>query len=231
MTRILTTVVIAIVLAFIVRQPVQAQPAATMALPDPGGVKQLYPGCNAVALTFPNGTIAQTVANAVSPAGSIQAIWRYNAAQQRFEAFSPAAPQASDLLSVDFLEAVWICVAGALPTPSAVAPAPVPPPPSAGTTYAGSHSGGGTVRFTVSADGRYVEIFVAKGFCGLHENGLWVPSIRITGNAFYWEEQFYDRFRMISGTIEPSGEAFGNVSYHDMGGCHRDGLSWTAYIQ
>ena len=76
---------------------------------------------------------------------------------------------------------------------------------------------------------------MAEGFCGDETNGLWVDRIRITGGAFYgafyWEEHFYDRFRIISGTIQPSGEAFGNISYHDMGGCHRDGLSWTAQLQ
>jgi hypothetical protein len=106
-----------------------AQPAATIALPEPGGAKALYAGCNAVAVTFPNGTSSQAVANAVSPAGSLQAIWSYNTAQQRFTAFSPAAPQASDLLSVNFLDAVWVCVAGAPPAPEAIAPTPAPPMP------------------------------------------------------------------------------------------------------
>jgi len=243
MSKMLTITVITILLALAARGSVaQAQPVATIALPEPGGTEQLYPGCNAVALTFPGGTASQTVAQAVSPGGLVQAIWRYNAAQQRFEAFSPAAPQASDLLSVDFLDAVWICVAAtpfAAPTPVAPpaaptlvpAPPPAPSPPSAVTSYTGTHSGGGTVRFTVSPDGKYVELFVAEGFCGDQNNGLWVPMIRITGGAFYWEEHFYDRFRIISGTIQPSGEALGNISYHDMEGCHRDGLSWTAYIQ
>jgi hypothetical protein len=243
MRSILATSAIATLFAFVVYQPVQAQAVATITLPEPGGAKQLYPGCNPVALTFPNGTTSQAVANAVSPAGSIEAIWGYDGAEQRFEAYSPTAPQASDLLSVDFLDAVWICVAGvppAAPTPPALpvvptlVPAPPPVPtgaPSAAATYAGTHSGGGTIRFTVSPDGRYVELFAAEGFCGDQNNGLWVPMIRITGGAFYWEERFYDRFRIISGTIQPSGEAFGNISYHDMYGCHRDGLSWTAHAQ
>ncbi len=113
-----------------------AQPVATIALPEPGAAKELYPGCNAVAVTFPDGTSSQTVANAVSPAGSLQAIWSYDTAQQRFTAFSPAAPQASDLLSVDFLDAVWVCLAGVplapSATPNAVSVPPtsaIPPPP------------------------------------------------------------------------------------------------------
>jgi len=108
-----------------------AQPTATIALPEPGTAKELYAGCNMVALTFPNGTGSQAVVNAVSPVGSVQGIWSYDTAQQRFTAFSPAAPQASDLLSVNFLDAVWVCIAGAPPAPAAVAPTAAPPMPPA----------------------------------------------------------------------------------------------------
>ena len=101
---------------------VRAQPVASIALPEPGGSVQLYPGCNNITLTFPDGTASETVVQAVTPAGVVQAMWRHNAAQNKFEGFSPAAPQASDLLTVNFLDAVWLCVRGALP------PAPTPPP-------------------------------------------------------------------------------------------------------
>ncbi len=114
------------------RLAAHAQPVATIALLEPGAAKELYPGCNAVAVTFPDGTTSQTVANAVSPPGSLQAIWSYNTAQQRFTAYSAAAPQASDLLSVNLLDAVWICVAGAPPAPAAVAPTVAPVPPASG---------------------------------------------------------------------------------------------------
>lgn len=122
---------------------VGAQPVASIALPAPGGAVQLYSGCNNIALTFPNGTASENVMQAVTPAGAVEAMWRYNGAQKTYQAFSPAAPQASDLLSVDFLDAVWVCVAGApLPTPTspaggasatAVPPAPTAPPPPAPT--------------------------------------------------------------------------------------------------
>jgi hypothetical protein len=102
----------------------RAQPVASITLPAPGATKQLYPGCNNISLTFPDGTTSQTVVQAVTPAGSVQAMWRHNAALNRFEGFSPAAPQASDLLSVDFLDSVWLCVTAA---PS---PVPTPPPPT-----------------------------------------------------------------------------------------------------
>ena len=89
---------------------VHAQPAASIALPDPGGVEQLYEGCNNIALTFPEGTTSDEVVQAVSPAGAAESMWRYDASQNRFLGFSPAAPQASDLLTVNFLDAVWLCI-------------------------------------------------------------------------------------------------------------------------
>jgi inhibitor of cysteine peptidase len=88
---------------------VQAQPVATITLPEPGGIEQLYEGCNNIALTFPNGTTSQTVVQAVSPVGAVESMWRHEASQNRFLGFSPAAPQASDLLTVNFLDAVWLC--------------------------------------------------------------------------------------------------------------------------
>jgi len=91
---------------------VRAQPVASIALPSRGTV-QLYSGCNNIALSFPDGTDSQTVVNAVTPAGEVQGMWRHNAALNTFEGFSPAAPQASDLLSVNEWDAVWLCVGGA----------------------------------------------------------------------------------------------------------------------
>ena len=107
---------------------VRAQPVASIALPPPRGTVQLYSGCNNIALTFSDGTTSQTVVQAVTPAGVIQAMWRHNAAENRFEGFSPAAPQASDLLTVNLWDAVWLCVGGAPPA------APTAPPPAAPTT-------------------------------------------------------------------------------------------------
>jgi hypothetical protein len=40
-------------------------------------------------------------------------MWRHNAALNTFEGFSPAAPQASDLLTVNQWDAAWLCVAEA----------------------------------------------------------------------------------------------------------------------
>ena len=89
---------------------VRAQPVASITLPDPGGIVQLYEGCNSISLTFPDGTASQMVVQAVSPAGAAVSMWRFDATQSRFLGFSTAAPQASDLLTVNSLDAVWLCV-------------------------------------------------------------------------------------------------------------------------
>ena len=87
-----------------------AQAVASIALPDPGGVEQLFEGCNNIALTFPDGTTSEAVVQTVTPAGAVQSMWRYDASQSRFLGFSPGAPQASDLLTVNRLDAVWLCI-------------------------------------------------------------------------------------------------------------------------
>jgi hypothetical protein len=110
---------------------VKAQAVASIALPPPRGTVQLYSGCNNIALSFPDGTASQTVLQAVTPAGVVEAMWRHSAAQNTFEGFSPAAPQASDLLTVNLWDAVWLCVAGGvLPAPPASPTATAIPPPA-----------------------------------------------------------------------------------------------------
>ena len=104
--------------------PVRAEPVASITLPDPSGTVQLYPGCNNISLTFPDGTASQTVVAAVTPTDVVEAMWRHDAALNRWDGYSPEYPEASDLVSVNFLDAVWICTAGAggsglpLPPPS-----------------------------------------------------------------------------------------------------------------
>ena len=129
----LVVMVAAVVTLLGLRGPsAQAQPVASVALPAPGATKQLYPGCNNVSLTFPDGTPSQTVVQAVTPAGSVESMWRHNAAQNRFEGFSPQYPHVSDLLMVNFLDAVWFCmVAGPVQPPPLP---PTPPPPGATAT-------------------------------------------------------------------------------------------------
>ncbi len=105
---------------------VQAQPVASISLPPPGAAKDLYAGCNNIALTFPDGTGSQTVVQAVTVPGAVESLWRHSAALNKFEGFSPAAPQASDLLSVNFLDPVWVCMSSSSGGTSSA------PPPSAG---------------------------------------------------------------------------------------------------
>ncbi len=125
----------------------QAQPVASISLPAPGAVKQLYPNCNNITLTFPDGTPSQTVVQAVTPPDAVESLWRHSAALGRFEGFNPAFPGASDLPSVSFLDAVWLCMVegpgvtappppppGATATATSPAQPPPPPPPSAGVT-------------------------------------------------------------------------------------------------
>jgi hypothetical protein len=92
---------------------------------------QLFVGCNNVSLTWPSGTTTETVAAAVAPAGALVAIWRFEAAQTRFLGFSPQFPQASDLRTVNRLDAVFLCVnaAGTLGRP-ALGDGPAPAPTS-----------------------------------------------------------------------------------------------------
>jgi len=128
----IVTAALAVVVGLLLCSPalVRAQPLASITLPSPGATKQLYPGCNNIALTFRDGTDSQAVVHAVTPAGVVQAMWRHNAAENRFQGFSPAAPQASDLLTVNLWDAVWLCVGGAPPT----APTVPPVPPTAAPT-------------------------------------------------------------------------------------------------
>ena len=80
--------------------------------PPAGGTEMvpLVAGCTNVALTWPDGTPTGAVARAITPPQALLAIWRYDSARQRFQAFSPQAPQASDLLTVNALDAVFICM-------------------------------------------------------------------------------------------------------------------------
>jgi hypothetical protein len=110
------TFLLAVLVAFLIGQgaAATAQPIASIALPAPGSSEDLYAGCNAVSLTFPDGSSSFTVVQAVTPAGSIESIWRYDPPTNRFLGFSPAALVASDLETVDYLDVVWLCIHEAL---------------------------------------------------------------------------------------------------------------------
>ena len=78
--------------------------------PGPTETVALAAGCTNVSLTWPDGTPTGAVARAIAPPARLVAIWRYDAAQRRFLAFSPRSAQASDLPTVDRLDAVFICM-------------------------------------------------------------------------------------------------------------------------
>jgi hypothetical protein len=101
---------------------------------------ELVNGCTNVSLTWPAGTAVAVVVGAVSPGGSVRAIWKFDAPSQQFLAWSVEAPQASNLTTVNPLDAVFICAtaAGLLTrpvlgttstTPVTVAPVLVPAAP------------------------------------------------------------------------------------------------------
>lgn len=141
---------------------VRAQPVASIALPAPGSTEQLYPRCNNISLTFPDGTSCQTVVQAVTPAGAVETLWRFNPSQNRFEGFSPAYPQASDLLSVYFLDAVWLCIHEA----PATGPQPAPPPPPPGATPTATPTAVPTSEPSLTADLAVTHLFATASPAG-----------------------------------------------------------------
>jgi len=110
---------------------------ADTAVAQPPRVVGLFPACNNVALTFPGGTSATAVVAQVTPPDAAQAMWRLDAQTSVFAGYSPAAPQASDLVTVGFLDAVFLCVnqqaSISMPGVSEPAAGPVPAPPVAPT--------------------------------------------------------------------------------------------------
>jgi hypothetical protein len=71
----------------------------------------LVEGCNPVASTYADGTAIATAAGAVAPADALDAIWNFDPASGTWQGYSPDAPAAvSDLESIDFLDAIFVCV-------------------------------------------------------------------------------------------------------------------------
>lgn len=72
---------------------------------------QLVTGCNNVSLTFPDNTPTGTVGNGVTPSAALLSVWKLvDPATSKYKAFFPGATQASDLPTVNRLDAVFICV-------------------------------------------------------------------------------------------------------------------------
>lgn len=73
---------------------------------------ELFNGCNNVSLTWPSGTATSVVAASISPASSLNAIWRLNNVAQTFQGFAPQFPTQSDLTTVNRIDAVFVCMSG-----------------------------------------------------------------------------------------------------------------------
>lgn len=82
--------------------------STTMA--PPTEAMRLVTGCNNVSLTWPDGTSPALVARAISPDRALDAIWRYDAVGGRFIAWSPLPGAPNDLLVVQRLDAVFLCM-------------------------------------------------------------------------------------------------------------------------
>lgn len=115
-------------------QPEQPEPIIPP-YPYPIRVVNLVVGCNNISLTYPDGTPVNVVEGSVNPPGALYALWRLNPMPPgplpgpRYEGYAPAAPEASDLQGVSFLEAAFLCVSvQSTVTMPEVTPYPVPLP-------------------------------------------------------------------------------------------------------
>ena len=70
----------------------------------------LVKGCNPLAATWPDATPIDTVVAGVAPAEALDAVWLFDPASGAWQGYSPAAPEASDLESVNNLDAIFVCM-------------------------------------------------------------------------------------------------------------------------
>lgn len=85
--------------------------ATTTASIQPGQRRINLPqGCTNVASTFPDATPTGTIVSNVNPSTAVLSVWEYDSANQRFKGYLPGATQATDLPTVNRLDAIYICV-------------------------------------------------------------------------------------------------------------------------
>ena len=181
---------------------------ASIALPPPGASQQLYSGCNTIVLTFPDGTASETVLQAVTPAGAEQVMWGFSTALDYWRGFSPAFSQASDLVSMTFLDVVWLCTGSDVP-----AQPPTPPnrffgdvtldgsPAAEGTNVTATHGGNVCGQTTVKADSTYVLDVVSSGQtagCGTEGATVdfWVAGI--TAGTATWHSGYFTALDLVA---------------------------------
>lgn len=181
--------------------PIRAQ------APAPVG---LTVGCNNVTLTWPTGTPADEVAAAVSPTAAVVAIWRFDAATQRFAGFAPGFASISDLNGVGRLDAVFVCVgqAATLSRPSLDASAP-------------PVSHGGPVRDYVSL----VDALRAAGAQAEPDGPVDQPFFSVPGVALLVDSERVQVFEYADETAARA--AVATVS-PDAGTIGRTSVSWVA---
>ncbi len=71
---------------------------------------ELFRACNNVSLTWVSGTQTSVVASSITPATALIAIWRFNNVAQTFTGYSAEFPDASDLRTVNIIDAVFVCM-------------------------------------------------------------------------------------------------------------------------
>jgi hypothetical protein len=116
-------------------------------------------------------------------------------------------------------------------------PGPASADPLAGATYRGTHSGGGTIELTLSADGRHVDSYVARDvrgdtcqFVAQGDAGEW-PGATIDAGTF--EYRLYDAI-LFRGTFPGRLTASGTLRLYNHAvpdgkpACDTGMLSWTA---
>src|SRR5579884_2353744 len=73
----------------------------------------LVTGCNNIASTFPDNTPTGTITNAVQPQSALLSVWKLVDPQAvRYHGYFPGASQATDLPTVNHLDAIFVCVSG-----------------------------------------------------------------------------------------------------------------------
>ena len=83
----------------------------TQVYPTPGPTESVPlagAACNPVTSTYPDETAIQTLADAVSPPGSLRSLWMFN--MGTWLGFSPQYPEVSDLTEADLLDVLFVCV-------------------------------------------------------------------------------------------------------------------------
>ncbi len=71
---------------------------------------KLVAGCNPLAATWPDATPIETVAKGVAPPEALDAVWVFDPESGTWQGFSAAAPEASDLTTVNQLDAIFVCM-------------------------------------------------------------------------------------------------------------------------